>query len=46
LALEHFVLMEILAPVLHELRYGVHFWRTKTGYEVDSCSETARSRWR
>jgi uncharacterized protein len=35
-ALEHFVLMEIRAHrVLRELGYGVHFWRTKSGLEVD-----------
>jgi predicted AAA+ superfamily ATPase len=35
-ALEHFVLMEILAHRSYrELGYGVHFWRTKSGLEVD-----------
>ena len=35
-ALEHFVLMEILAHRSYrDLGYGVHFWRTKTGLEVD-----------
>ena len=35
-ALEHFVLMEILAHASYrELDYPVHFWRTKTGLEVD-----------
>jgi predicted AAA+ superfamily ATPase len=35
-ALEHFVLMEILAHRSYrELGHGVHFWRTKTGLEVD-----------
>jgi predicted AAA+ superfamily ATPase len=35
-ALEHFVLMEILAHRSYrELDHGVHFWRTKTGLEVD-----------
>ena len=35
-ALEHFVLMEIQAHRSYrELGYGVHFWRTKTGLEVD-----------
>ena len=35
-ALEHFVLMEILAHRSYrELEYGVHFWRTKSGLEVD-----------
>ena len=35
-ALEHFVLMEILAHRSYrELGYGVNFWRTKTGFEVD-----------
>jgi predicted AAA+ superfamily ATPase len=35
-ALEHFVLMEILAHRSYrELGYGVHFWRTKGGLEVD-----------
>jgi predicted AAA+ superfamily ATPase len=35
-ALEHFVLMEILAHQSYrELGYGVHFWRTKSGLEVD-----------
>lgn len=35
-ALEHFILMEILAHRSYrELGYGVHFWRTKSGFEVD-----------
>jgi predicted AAA+ superfamily ATPase len=35
-ALEHFVLMEILAHASYrELDYPVQFWRTKTGLEVD-----------
>jgi predicted AAA+ superfamily ATPase len=35
-ALEHFVLMEILAHRSYrDLGYGVHFWRTKSGLEVD-----------
>jgi len=35
-ALEHFVLMEIQAHRSYrELDYGVHFWRTKSGLEVD-----------
>jgi predicted AAA+ superfamily ATPase len=35
-ALEHLVLMEILAHRSYrELGYGVHFWRTKSGLEVD-----------
>ena len=35
-ALEHFVLMEILAHRSYrELEYPVHFWRTKNGHEVD-----------
>ena len=35
-ALEHFVLMELLAHRSYrELGYGIHFWRTKTGLEVD-----------
>jgi predicted AAA+ superfamily ATPase len=35
-ALEHFVLMEIQAHRSYrELGYGVHFWRTKSGLEVD-----------
>ena len=35
-ALEHFVLMEILAHRSYrELDYGIHFWRTKSGLEVD-----------
>jgi predicted AAA+ superfamily ATPase len=35
-ALEHFVLMEIQAHRSYrELGYGVHFWRTKSGFEVD-----------
>jgi predicted AAA+ superfamily ATPase len=34
-ALEHFVLMEILAHRSYrDLHYDVHFWRTKTGLEV------------
>ncbi len=35
-ALEHFILMEILAHRSYkELNYEVNFWRTKTGLEVD-----------
>ena len=35
-ALEHLVLMEILAHRSYRgLGYGVHFWRTKSGLEVD-----------
>jgi uncharacterized protein len=35
-ALEHFTLMEIQAHRSYrELGYGVHFWRTKSGLEVD-----------
>jgi uncharacterized protein len=35
-ALEHFVLMEIQAHRSYrELGYGIHFWRTKSGLEVD-----------
>jgi len=35
-ALEHFILMEILAHrVYRELDYDVNFWRTKSGLEVD-----------
>ena len=35
-ALEHLVLMEILAHRSYRERdYGVHFWRTKSGLEVD-----------
>ena len=35
-ALEHFILMEILAHSSYrELHYPVHFWRTKSGLEVD-----------
>jgi predicted AAA+ superfamily ATPase len=35
-ALEHFVLMEILAHRSYrDLGYGIHFWRTKSGLEVD-----------
>ncbi len=35
-ALEHFVLMELLAHRSYrELGYEVHFWRTKSGLEVD-----------
>ncbi len=35
-ALEHFVLMELLAHrVYRELNYDVRFWRTKSGLEVD-----------
>lgn len=35
-ALEHFILMEILAHRTYsELDYDVHFWRTKSGFEVD-----------
>jgi predicted AAA+ superfamily ATPase len=35
-ALEHFILMEILAHRSYRaLDHGVHFWRTKSGLEVD-----------
>lgn len=35
-ALEHFILMEILAHrAYRELEYDVNFWRTKSGLEVD-----------
>jgi predicted AAA+ superfamily ATPase len=35
-ALEHFLLMEVLAHRSYrELGYDVHFWRTKSGLEVD-----------
>jgi len=35
-ALEHFILMELLAHrVYRELYYNVNFWRTKSGFEVD-----------
>ncbi len=35
-ALEHFILMEIQAHRSYrELGYGIHFWRTKSGLEVD-----------
>jgi predicted AAA+ superfamily ATPase len=35
-ALEHFILMEVLAHRSYrELDYEVHFWRTKSGLEVD-----------
>jgi predicted AAA+ superfamily ATPase len=35
-ALEHFILMEILAHrAYRELPYNVNFWRTKSGLEVD-----------
>ena len=35
-ALEHFVLMELLAHRSYrDLDYGIHFWRTKSGLEVD-----------
>lgn len=35
-ALEHFLLMEIQAHRSYrELGYGLHFWRTKSGLEVD-----------
>ncbi len=35
-ALEHFLLMEIQAHRSYrELGYGIHFWRTKSGLEVD-----------
>jgi predicted AAA+ superfamily ATPase len=34
--LEHFAVMEILAHSSYrELHYPVHFWRTKSGLEVD-----------
>ena len=35
-AMEHFILMELLAHRVHsELNYDVNFWRTKSGLEVD-----------
>lgn len=35
-ALEHFMLMEMLAHRSYRaLAHGIHFWRTKTGLEVD-----------
>ncbi|HEV7666992.1 MAG TPA: AAA family ATPase [Thermoanaerobaculia bacterium] len=35
-ALEHFILMEIQAHRSYrDLGYGIHFWRTKSGLEVD-----------
>lgn len=35
-ALEHFVFMEMSAHASHsELNYEIHYWRTKTGLEVD-----------
>jgi len=34
-ALEHFILKEILAIALTGVNYGVNFWRTKSGSEVD-----------
>ncbi len=35
-ALEHFILMEIQAHRSYrELGYGIHFWRTKSGLEID-----------
>ena len=35
-AFEHFVLMELTAHASYtDLRYGIHFWRTKSGMEVD-----------
>jgi predicted AAA+ superfamily ATPase len=35
-ALEHFILMELLAHRSYrDLGYAVHFWRTKSGLEVD-----------
>jgi len=35
-ALEHFIFMEVLAhSSYHDLDYNIHFWRTKSGLEVD-----------
>lgn len=35
-ALEHIIFMEIVAHASYsELNYGINFWRTKAGYEVD-----------
>jgi predicted AAA+ superfamily ATPase len=35
-ALEHFILMELLAHRSYrDLNYDIHFWRTKSGLEVD-----------
>ena len=35
-ALEHFILMELAAHASYsELQYDIHFWRTRSGLEVD-----------
>ncbi len=35
-AFEHFIYLEMLAhSSYHELDYGINFWRTKSGLEVD-----------
>jgi len=35
-ALEHFIFMELAAQSsYHDLHYDIHFWRTKSGQEVD-----------
>ena len=39
-AFEHYIFMELMAYIgLHELEYKIHYWRTKTGHEVDFVTE-------
>ena len=39
-AFEHYILMELTAYIgLKELDYKIHYWRTKTGHEVDFITE-------
>ena len=39
-AFEHYIFMELMAYIgLKELEYKIHYWRTKTGHEVDFITE-------
>lgn len=39
-AFEHFIFMELVAYIgLHELECKIHYWRTKTGHEVDFITD-------
>jgi uncharacterized protein len=39
-AFEHYILMELTAYIgIKELGYKLHYWRTKTGHEVDFITE-------
>jgi len=42
-AFEHYIFMELTAYIgLKELGYKIHYWRTKTGHEVDFITEEGR----